>query len=520
MVSATDVVPPDEAQCPVPHAKNTPLPPGHPKVESVPSSKLRAPEGEHCIFFRTSDDTPSASMHEAAPSSESTMVVPPLTPSQLENSLVLSSRKSALAVCQATQVQLMLEARYGAASPAFAEGADASSDPDMKRIHALLRKYQSESAPLHPIEFPVQTMSTQGDNNLRSPLYVIGGEGRAIWTKELEVALAAGTVDAIVHSLKDVPTTLPHGLELAAILEREDPRDALVVKADLPYKSLQDMPRGSVIGTSSVRRVALLRRAYPHLMFSDVRGNIQTRLAKLDAPDSPYTALVLAAAGLKRMALEDRITAYVTAPVMLHSVGQGSLGIEVRTPQNARDEFVRDLVRSISCWRSTWRCVAERALMHRMEGGCSIPLGVATTLEDHDAVEGQCNERVETPSELATANVPLLRMATHAPKQPPPEGLYLTMTAIIVSLDGSQSCEHTEKRLCRTVQDAEQLGIDVADHLEHHKNARAILDEVEQHRRLAEEADQKRREGQQNGAVEVDRRFLPRDDGQPKVWEV
>ena len=147
-------------------------------------------------------------------------------------------------------------------------------------------------------------MSTLGDLNLKAPLCVIGGEGRAIWTKELEVALMAGAVDAIVHSLKDVPTTMPEGTELAAILEREDPRDALVVKQGLPYKSLDEMPKGSVIGTSSVRRVALLRRSYPHLMFSDVRGNINTRLAKLDANDGPYTALVLAAAGLKRMELD------------------------------------------------------------------------------------------------------------------------------------------------------------------------------------------------------------------------
>lgn len=523
MASSADAIVADEAQCPVPHAKNTPLPPGHPKVESVPTSKLRPPEGEHCIFFRMSEDTPSSSMHESTSASESTVLMPPLSPSEMEHSVVLSSRKSALAVCQATQVQLMLEARYGAASPAMAPDADPARDPYVAQIHAMLRKHQPGTEKLRSIEFPVRTMSTQGDNNLRAPLYVIGGEGRAIWTKELEVALAAGAVDAIVHSLKDVPTTLPDGLELAAILEREDPRDALVVKADLPYKSLKEMPRGSVVGTSSVRRVALLRRAYPHLMFSDVRGNIQTRLAKLDAKDSPYTALVLAAAGLKRMELDDRITAYVTAPVMLHAVGQGSLGIEVRTPRGPvtrRDERVRELIQSISCWRSTWRCAAERALMHRMEGGCSIPLGVATEFEDHRDVEGQCNERLETPSELVSTGVQTPQMAMHAPKQPPPDGIYLTMSAIIVSLDGLQSCEHTEKRLCRTVEDAEQLGVDVADHLEHHQNARVILEEVEHHRRLAEAADQKRRAGQLPGAAEVDRRFLPRDDGQPKVWEV
>jgi len=372
-------------------------------------------------------------------------------------------------------------------------------------------------------------MSTLGDLNLKAPLCVIGGEGRAIWTKELEVALMAGAVDAIVHSLKDVPTTMPEGTELAAILEREDPRDALVVKQGLPYKSLDEMPKGSVIGTSSVRRVALLRRSYPHLMFSDVRGNINTRLAKLDANDGPYTALVLAAAGLKRMELDHRITAYVAEPVMLHAVGQGSLAIEVRSPRGAsteRDERIRHMIRSISSWRSSWRCAAERALMHRMEGGCSIPLGVATRFDDHSDIEGQLNERLETPQEMLHAGVS--RPSIQVAATPPEEGCRLTMSAVIVSLDGSQQCQHTESLVCRSIQDAEQLGIQVAEDLEHKKNARVILAEVEHHRQLAALADEKRRAATAAGqmpqeslqAVEVDRRGLPRDDGAPKAWEV
>jgi hydroxymethylbilane synthase len=185
----------------------------------------------------------------------------------------------------------------------------------------------------------------------------------ALWTKELEVALINGQVDAIVHSLKDVPTEFPPGCELGAVLEREDPSDALVVKKGLDYRSLEEMPDGSVIGTSSVRRVAQLRRSFPKLKFADVvrcwprtlnppqttqkspcqrmvltlsfqfqtqRGLVQTRLRKLDDPTSSYTALILASAGLIRLGLGDRITASVTSPTLYHAVGQGAIGVEMR----------------------------------------------------------------------------------------------------------------------------------------------------------------------------------------------
>ena len=506
-----------ELRCPVPHAKNTPLPPGHPSVPNANPSTLQPPSGEHCIFLRQSDDAPSV---PSADASRPVVVPPPITsPEDAKYVLVLSSRKSELAVRQASLVQSLLEQQFGQA---------ALASPAESEVCQFLQSFAPSSG-IRPIDFPVRTMSTLGDLNLKSPLCVIGGEGRAIWTKELEVALMAGAVDAIVHSLKDVPTTMPEGTELAAILEREDPRDALVVKQGLPYKSLDEMPKGSVIGTSSVRRVALLRRSYPHLMFSDVRGNINTRLAKLDATDGPYTALVLAAAGLKRMELDHRITAYVAEPVMLHAVGQGSLAIEIRTPRDAsaeRDQRIRHMIRSISNWRASWRCAAERALMHRMEGGCSIPLGVATRFDDHNDIEGQLNERLETPQEMLHAGVS--RPSIHVAATPPEEGCRLTMSAVIVSLDGSQQCQHTESLVCRSIQDAERLGIQVAEDMEHKKNARVILAEVEHHRQLAAAADEKRRAASAAGnmpqalsqAAEVDRRGLPRDDGAPKAWEV
>lgn len=529
MAAEADAVPPD-AQCPVPHARDTPLPPGHPPVATVPPSSLRPPSGEHCIFFRTREDSPSDLPPDSAPVPTREEALTSAAGAydlahapNADHLLVLSSRKSELAVRQAKQVQYMLERRYGSAAPVFQEHPDAHADAH------VLRSTLPPGAPLRPVEVQTRTMATAGDNNLRSPLYVIGGEGRAIWTKELEVALVARGVDAIVHSLKDVPTTLPDGLELAAILEREDPRDALVVKAGLPYRTLNEFPRGSVIGTSSVRRVALLRRAFPHLMFSDVRGNINTRLAKLDAEHGPYTALVLAAAGMKRMGLAGRISAYLTAPAMLYSVGQGSLAVEVRTPRGesaARDTRIRALVQSISDWRATWRCLAERALMHRLEGGCSIPLGVCTTFDDHADVEGQYNEHEATPAELYENGATLQPCAVSP--DPPAEGRELTMSAVIVSMDGSRCCKHTETRLCKTAAEAEQLGILVADELERDPASREILAEVEMHRRLVEQADARRRADRRAAgekppavdAAEVDCRFAPREDGQPKAWEV
>jgi hydroxymethylbilane synthase len=224
--------------------------------------------------------------------------------------------------------------------------------------------------------FPVQPMSTAGDLNKVTPLYQF--DAKALWTRELEVALLEGEIDMIVHSLKDMPTTLPEGCALGAITEREDPRDAVVVKAGLNYKGLDELPEGSVIGTSSVRRIAQLRRAYPHLHYADVRGNVDTRLKKLDHSTEPnYSAIILAEAGLARMELNHRSTCLLSSPILLHAVGQGSLGIEIR----AGDDKTMELLRPLNHRESRLRCLAERSLMRALEGGCSVPIGVETSLE-------------------------------------------------------------------------------------------------------------------------------------------
>lgn len=232
-----------------------------------------------------------------------------------------------------------------------------------------------------------------GDENLLKPLYFLGG--KSVWTKELELQLLNGSIDLIVHSLKDLPTTLPPGCELGSILLREDPRDALIIRNDLPFRSLSQLPPGSVIGTSSVRRVAQLRRRFPSLAFQDIRGNLHTRFKKLDSPDSPYTGIILAVAGLKRIGLEERITSYLEPPDLYHAVGQGAIGIEIRTPPEIkinetteetvlreRAVTVRKLVKSLEDWRISLCCEAERALLRKLEGGCSVPVGVTSSLVD------------------------------------------------------------------------------------------------------------------------------------------
>ncbi|KAK9768423.1 porphobilinogen deaminase [Basidiobolus ranarum] len=221
-------------------------------------------------------------------------------------------------------------------------------------------------------EFPVVKMSTTGDNVLDVALSKIGE--KSLFTKELEVALENRTVDFVVHSLKDLPTTLPPGMVIGAILEREDPRDAVVLAERFQGLSLEDLPEGSIIGTSSVRRIAQLKIKYPQFNFQDIRGNLNTRLAKLDDPNGPYTAIILAVAGLKRMGWESRISQILVESNMLHAVGQGALGIECREG----DSDIIQLLSFLNHHDTRLRCFAERGFMRKLEGGCSVPIGVTT----------------------------------------------------------------------------------------------------------------------------------------------
>lgn len=227
-----------------------------------------------------------------------------------------------------------------------------------EHIQATLRALYPE------MQVGILGMTTMGDQILDSPLSKIGGKG--LFVKELEVAMAERRADIAVHSMKDVPMNLPEGFTLAAIGQREDPRDALVSNE---YQKLSDLPKGAVVGTSSLRRQALLMARHPHLKIMPLRGNVQTRLRKLD--EGQYAAIVLAAAGLKRLGLAERIAATLEPSESLPAVGQGALGIECLA---ARDDLLALLAPLNHA--ETAACVkAERALSRRLSGSCQTPLG-------------------------------------------------------------------------------------------------------------------------------------------------
>lgn len=213
-------------------------------------------------------------------------------------------------------------------------------------------------------------MTTLGDQILDRALSQVGGKG--LFVKELEVALENGSADLAVHSLKDVPMELPEGFNLACVMEREDPRDAFVSPR---YANLNALPQGAVVGTSSLRRTVLLRALRPDLKIEPLRGNLDTRLRKLD--EGQYDAIVLAAAGLKRLKLEERIRDIFEPDVMLPAAGQGALGIEVRNDGAEVMAAMAPLAH-----QPTWLAVAaERAVSRAMGGSCSMPLAAYATLQ-------------------------------------------------------------------------------------------------------------------------------------------
>ena len=214
-------------------------------------------------------------------------------------------------------------------------------------------------------------MTTKGDQILDRSLSKVGGKG--LFVKELEMALEAGHADLAVHSLKDVPMELPEGFSLVCVMEREDPRDAWVSSR---YASLVDLPQGAVVGTSSLRRTVLIRALRPDLKIEGLRGNLDTRLKKLD--EGLYDGIILAAAGLKRLGLESRIRATFSPDDMLPSAGQGALGIEVRSNRTDVTQALQSLLHT-----PTWLAVsAERAVSRVMGGSCSMPLAAYATLQD------------------------------------------------------------------------------------------------------------------------------------------
>lgn len=289
-----------------------------------------------------------------------------MSPVQSPLSIVIATRESRLALWQAEHVQALLRARG------------------------------------HSVE--LLGMTTKGDQILDRSLSKVGGKG--LFVKELEVALEEGRAHIAVHSLKDVPMELPEGFALACVMEREDPRDAFVSPR---YASLEALPQGAVVGTSSLRRQVLLQALRPDLKIEPLRGNLDTRLCKLD--EGQYDAIVLAAAGLKRLKMGERIRATLTPTAMLPAAGQGALGIEVRSDR-------QDLIDALAplAHMPTWLTVtAERAVSRAMGGSCSMPLAAHGTLTGTtlqlDAAWGDTEGKLPLVRASASATVTTLAQA-------------------------------------------------------------------------------------------------------------
>jgi len=258
----------------------------------------------------------------------------PISNTPAPKKLVIASRESALAMWQARHIQSRLQALYPEA------------------------------------EVSILGMTTTGDQILDTPLAKVGGKG--LFVKELETALADGRADLAVHSMKDVPMNLPEGFVLAATGEREDARDAFVSN---DFASLEDLPAGSIVGTSSLRRQSQLQARFPHLKIESLRGNLQTRLRKLD--EGQYAAIILAAAGLIRLELGSRIRQLITPEQSIPAVGQGALGIEISASRADMIAILAPLNHA-----DTQVCVeAERGMSRTLAGSCTVPLGAYAVCE-------------------------------------------------------------------------------------------------------------------------------------------
>ncbi|PCJ47693.1 MAG: hydroxymethylbilane synthase [Gammaproteobacteria bacterium] len=250
----------------------------------------------------------------------------------MSQNLIIATRKSPLALWQANFVKQALE--------------------------EIFRGTEQE------LKVELLPLSTKGDRILDTPLAKVGGKG--LFVKELEVAILEGRADIAVHSMKDVPMELPEGLELKVIAQREDPRDAFVSNH---YTSIEKLPEGATVGTSSLRRQCQLKARRSDLVIKDLRGNVGSRLAKLDNGD--YDAIILASAGLIRLELADRIASYIQPEVMLPAAGQGAVGIECRN----NDTITQNIIAVLNDRETQIRVAAERAMNSHLQGGCQVPIG-------------------------------------------------------------------------------------------------------------------------------------------------
>lgn len=267
----------------------------------------------------------------------------------------------------------------------------------------------------HPeIGFEIKVISTTGDKILNVPLSQIGD--KALFTKELETAMLAGEIDMAVHSLKDLPTRLPEGLQIGAVCEREDARDVFLKHPDSPFKTIDELPHGAKIASGSLRRRSQLLHGRPDLEILDIRGNLDTRFKKLY--ESDMAGMILAHAGILRMGYQDRISEIISTEIILPAVSQGAIGIEIREG----DENLLQLLKTINHTETELATRAERAMLRRLEGGCQVPIGAyANIINDEIQLEGVIcsldgkrlvrdflSDSTKNPEELGTALAEML----------------------------------------------------------------------------------------------------------------
>lgn len=304
-------------------------------------------------------------------------------------------------------------------------------------------------------------------------------------------------MDVIIHSLKDVPTKLPAGCVCAAVGPREEARDALVMNTARQgegWRSLGDLSEGGVVGTSSVRRAAMVRRMYPHLVIKDVRGNVGTRIRKLDDPSEGYDALVLAGAGVQRLGRGERISSWLGSEEgVLHAVGQGAIGVEWREGDEWIVSILADAEKPIgkAGRRVRWECVGERSLLRVLEGGCSVPVGVECVWEEGDLQRGdgtgtdavaKQNSQQQTGYEQDDA------LSEGPETERKKYGGVLIMRAMVVSLDGKECVEGTRRHYVSSDAEAEECGWRMAGDLVD-KGAGKVLQEITLNRGMIKDQD-------------------------------
>ncbi|KAG6995563.1 porphobilinogen deaminase [Physcia stellaris] len=345
---------------------------------------------------------------------------------------------------------------------------------------SLFTTLLSHSTPT--LQTTTHSTSTQaGDADKETNLHTLAQSGKSLWTHDLEASLLRGEIDCIVHSLKDVPTKVEEGCIVKSVGARARGGDVLVLRRELEEgrekgegeglgkeeeeeeekKGLASLPPGAVVGTSSVRRSAMVHRAHPHLIVKNVRGNVHTRLRKLDDPANGFDAIIIAGAGVERLGLGERIDAWLGAKEgMLRAVGQGALGVEFREG----DEWVEGLVDGVKRRRVEWETRAERSLLRTVEGGCSVPLGCETEWEEEREGRNEGGDRGGGHDEGKGVEDDRGRGV-------------LVMRAMVVSLDGKECVQAERRRVVESDEDAEEAGWEMAQELVE-KGAAKILEKI------------------------------------------